>query len=184
MIPLNDLRLQILDYKKTSDPKLFAEILANVDYLLLYYINKGRKRFAFTRKQSLTDLYHTSIIALHKFLTTYPDNWRETHIPCRLQAYIYCEFKSTYDYLSRETSLKYSPVKRCIETNLHEIDYKLLLEKLSKKDSECLNHYVMKTKSITQIAQEEGISVAAVSLRIKSIIKSLKAELTNETKDN
>ena len=184
MIPLPELKLKILKYKKTKDPLIFAEILLSVDYLILYYIKKSKRWLPYIRKIEMSELYHTSILALHKFLITYPLNWRETHIPCRLHAYMISEFKSTYSYLFKELQggrngmsnarRKYYGTSDYTEIDVAAIEYRLYLSNLSYVDAEVLNSYITKTSSITEMAKKNGIKPAAMSRRVRKLLNKLK----------
>jgi len=180
MISLPDLKVLILEYKKNRSPKVFADILNNLDYLIIYFIKKCRARFHYLRVHEYIELYHTSVIALNSACITYPDDMTEAYIPCRLRAYMLAEFHKLYRYIDIECvefeqqhSQGYA-LPGHSKINLDGIDYSIVLDTLTKDEAILLSDYLSKKKQVKQLAKELNLSSSMIIVKVKNMMKKFK----------
>ena len=164
-------------YRDTKDEKVFSDILYEVDNLLVFFINKLRKRFTYIRHIPMEDLYQSSVISLYTAIITCTDDIPPRTLPCRIRAYMISEFKQEYSWNKHEIQVpeNFEPTHRTASINTNEIDYRLIMDNLEDdKSKDMLYHYLHRDKPKKQMAEEEGVTVNAIYKRVQRKIKTLK----------
>ena len=174
MIDLEGLKELFLQYQKTRKQEDFADLISNLDYLIVYFIKRCRKRLGYLQGIESRDLYHDSIVALHDAVITFPSTMKAEYIPCRLRAYMLNEFRKVYRYLDKENveldQGDYSSNRSTDVINLDKIDYDAILQSLSREEAELVDSFYTSKKQVQQLAKERNVTSPRISGKIKGIV--------------
>lgn len=188
-------RIQILhdliaEYQQTDDRvesgKLFGEILARVDLLILKTIHKMRRSEHYLMRVEFEDLYQTGILGLHNaMITMRVDNPDEKVIP-RIIAYVKSTIRTKFKYARKEfsTADKYTfeKVRSYNDNNTNLLIFRDLLTDLYKSDYindldlDLIHQRFTLRHTYVQIGKHYGICGMAAYLRVKKLLDFIRIQ--------
>lgn len=180
----------VLEYQKTRDPKIFSLLIAKFDIFIMYCIRKYRKCVWFVRGESLQELYHVSILGIHKGILTFHKEDSPSSLLWRIKNYLMEELRQEYSYKIKESP---EEIGGDILQNKVMEEYKKYREKLfvsTLMNSSILTDYekeLIKLRYLEELTVEEvskkiGHAYSTTWIHLDQILKKIKEKLNVENR--
>ncbi len=181
------LRELVTEYKTELDDHvkniIFEKILARVDKLLIKRVTELKRYRRQLSRIDMQDLYHTSIIGLHRAILSAKDHDSGDTVQARILSYVNEEVRKTYLGRKREMhTVDPSIITNCMLSyeHQHAVETTEIIEKLWKmvddkivdrNDVNMMIDNAVNGKSFSEIGRERGIHYTTVSNRIRKLRK-------------
>jgi hypothetical protein len=182
-------REQVLEYRKTSNPIIFAQLLKRLDGLLLHTIFKLKRNKSYLKRIEEQDLYHTAILGLHDAIRSMPEIEPVDDFPMRVISYIKSNIRKEFARWGRKEFLGGNLTDFAVEDiNLNrfplQYDVQRLLEKmvsqklLESHELELLTERLIQGRYHKEIAEKKGILPQTASRQFSRCLAKVRLYLT------
>jgi hypothetical protein len=184
-------------YQSTNyDPKIFEEILAAVDKLLINQIYKYESKWYYFKNVDKQDAYQTAVCALNDAMKIIKP-WDNGHrIIAKIISYIKWRFKQTFYKFSKLKSLEDIGMWESLDvmcTDDNEITKGIIFEEFFSGVNDLINQkklkgidvyimirYLAYEETLTSIAKELGIKIHRASHRYRRAVRIIRENMNAE----
>ena len=176
-----------LEYKETSDPKVFEKILYRVDLLVLKVVNVSIAICPHLVKEDPEDIYKVAILGLYKGLKTVKNEESSGITFARLIAYMRSAITSGFPYKplpelyinSQKALIEERPVYENLEFQLIKETIESLVENgvISKLEKDLVFHRYLYEYNCEELASMFGFSVSKVRKQIDDTLLVIRHQL-------